>query len=113
MDPLLCAIWGTLLLFSIGLAIFFAESVKFKIRNKETFNGAAWGLLNGLVGIGLLWVMIAHSSINAELLKVKDKNYREYVKGEMASFTKMYIACLIICAILSALIGSAMRSWQQ
>ena len=51
MDPLLCAIWGTLLLFSIGLAIFFAESVKFKIRNKETFNGAAWGLLNGLVGI--------------------------------------------------------------
>ena len=61
---------------SILVAIIFPIDVKKKIRAKKEFDGIMWGIANGLVGLGLLWVIIAHASINKELTKLRIKSIK-------------------------------------
>lgn len=67
----------------IGIAILFATSVKKMIRNKRNFSGTAWGVINGILGIGILPTIIAYVSINNEIAKIKDKRYAKYAKEEI------------------------------
>lgn len=99
-------IWSVELILAIIVAIIFASKVKSDIRKKEYFSGTAWGVLNGILGIGLLFVILAHSSINKELVKIKDKKYRDYAQQEMASFTKTYIIFLVIWFIISMILSA-------
>ena len=95
------------LIISIIVAVAFAIGVKSKIRAKKEFSGIGWGIVNGIVGIGILWVVIAHSSINKEIEKIKDKKYKEYAKQEMKEFTRAYGICLIISLVIVFLVMSA------
>lgn len=88
------------LIVSIIVAIAFCRSVKDKIREKEEFSGAGWGIANGVLGIGILWVIIAHNSINKEIEKIKDKKYKKYVELQMKDFVKAYGTCLIIWVVI-------------
>ena len=94
------------LIVSIIVAVGFDTSVKSKIRAKEEFSGVGWGIANGIVGIGILWVLIAHSSINKETEKIKDKRYKKFVEQEMKDFTRTYGICLVISLIMVSLIMS-------
>lgn len=89
---------------SIIIAIIFASSVKNKIRQREKFSGASWGFLNGIVGVGFLWVIIAHSSINKELVLINDKRYAKFAKSQMSNFIKIYGICLGVWIIASIII---------
>lgn len=95
------------LLLSIVVAIIFNKSVKNKIRQKEEFSGVGWGLANGLLGVGFLWVIIAHSSINKEIAKIKNKKYKEYVESQMKNFVKTYAICIVIWIVLSIIMAAA------
>ena len=88
------------LIASIVLAIVFNYGVKSKIRQKAEFSGMVWGILNGIVGVGLLWVVIAHSSINKEIEKVKNKKYKAYAESQMKDFVKAYAVCLLIWVVI-------------
>ena len=94
------------LIISIIVAVAFTVSVKSKIKAKEEFSGIGWGIANGIVGIGILWVLIAHSSINKEIEKIKDKKYKKFVEQEMKDFTRTYGICLLISLIMVSLIMS-------
>ena len=54
-----------------------------------------WGIANGLVGLGLLWVIITHASTNKEIDKVKDKKYEKYALEQMREFVKNYTLFII------------------
>lgn len=89
------------------LAIVFAKSIKTRIRQKERFNGVAWGIANGVLGagiVGLLFVVIAHNSINKELETVKNKKYVTRAKAEMQTFIKVYFLCFVGWIIISAIV---------
>lgn len=88
------------LFLSIIIAIIFNQSVKHKIQNKEEFSGMGWGLVNGIIGIGFLWVIIVYSSINKEVKKIKDKEYKKYAEFQMKDFTRTYGICLAIWIII-------------
>lgn len=94
------------LIVSIVVAVAFAASVKSKIKAKEEFSGIGWGIASGIVGIGILWVIIAHSSINKEIDKIKDKEYKKFAEQEMKDFTRTYGICLVISLIMVSLIMS-------
>lgn len=64
-----------MIIISIILAIIFNKSVKKSIWQEKEFSGMGWGIANGLFG-GLIWVLIAHNSINKEIAKIKDKEYK-------------------------------------
>ena len=81
---------------SIIVAIVFSISVKKRIKSKKEFSGIIWGIVNGLVGLGLLWVIIAHTSINKEIDKIKDKKYKKYAQVQMREFIKNYALFVII-----------------
>lgn len=89
---------------SIVIAIVFAGTIKAKIQEKQEFNGIAWGLLNGVIGIGILWVIIAHASINKEIEKVKNKKYKEYAQKQMKDFVKTYGICLLVWIVISLIL---------
>lgn len=97
------------LIVSIIVAVGFATNVKSKIKAKEEFSGVGWGIANGIVGIGILWVLIAHSSINKEIEKIKDKKYKKFVEQEMKDFTRTYGICLVISLIVTYLIMSTVN----
>lgn len=101
-------IFGALvgLLVMIGIAILFAVCVKKKVRNKDEFNGVAWGLLNGVLGMGILPTVIAHVSINNEIAKVKNKKYAEYAKQEMRKFFYVYIVCIVIWIFINLVLSA-------
>lgn len=86
------------------MAIAFNKSVKNKIKQKESFSGVKWGLANGILGGGILWVIIAHSSINKEVEKIKDKKYKKYVESQMKDFVKTYGICLAIWVVILIII---------
>ena len=94
------------LIISIIVAVGFTTNVKRKIRAKEEFSGIGWGIANGVVGIGILWVLIAHSSINKEIEKIKDRKYKKFAEQEMKDFTRAYGICLAISLIMTYLIMS-------
>ena len=95
------------LIISIIVAVAFVTSVKGKIKAKEEFSGMGWGIANGIVGVGILWVLLAHSSIIREIEKIKDKKYKKFVEQEIKDFTKTYGICLVISLALSFFIASA------
>lgn len=64
------------------------------------FSGTAWGIINGIIGVGLLFVIIAHNSINSEIAKIKNKKYKEYAIGQMHEFIKAYFICVTIWAVI-------------
>ena len=81
----------------IILAVAFNSTVKDRIKRKSDFSGVGWGLANGIIGggvLGLLWVVIAHVSINKDIEKIKDKKYKKYVELQMKNFAKTYGICL-------------------
>ena len=82
------------------MAVAFNKSVKEKIKQKEDFSGIGWGLANGVLGGGILWVIIAHSSINKEIEKIKDKKYKKYAESQMKDFVKTYGICLAIWVVI-------------
>ncbi|MBR0372880.1 hypothetical protein IJH72_03015 [Candidatus Saccharibacteria bacterium] len=88
------------LVLSIIVAVAFNQSVKRKIQNKEDFSGMGWGLANGIIGVGFLWVIIAHSSINKEIEKIKDKKYKKYAELQMKDFIRTYGFCLVIWIVI-------------
>ena len=88
------------LIASIVIAIVFAFTVKNNIKKKAEFSGVSWGILNGIVGVGILWVIIAHSSINKEIEKVKNKKYKAYAESQMKDFVKAYAVCLLIWVVI-------------
>lgn len=88
------------LVLPIIMAVAFNKSVKHKIQNKEDFSGVGWGLANGILGGGILWVIIAHSSINKEIEKIKDKKYKKYVELQMKDFVRTYGICLAIWIVI-------------
>ena len=88
----------------IIMAVAFNKSVKNKIQNKEDFSGMGWGLANGILGGGILWVIIAHSSINKEIEKIKDKKYKKYVQLQMKDFVRTYGVCLAIWIVILIII---------
>ena len=95
------------LIISAIIAAAFADSVKNKIRQKERFDGVAWGIANGIFGAGiisLLFVIIAHNSINKELETVKNKKYVTRAKAEMQTFIKVYFLCFVGWIIISAIV---------
>ena len=94
---------------SIVVAIAFCKSIKNKIHKKEEFSGAGWGIANGILGIGILWVIIAHNSINKEIEKIKDKEYKQYAKFQMKDFVLAYSICLIIWMIIIFIISTLSR----
>ena len=91
-------------LLSIVLAIIFPIDVKKRIRAKKEFDGIMWGIANGLVGLGLLWVIIAHSSINKEIDKIKDKKYKKYALEQMREFVKNYALFIVLWLIIALFI---------
>ena len=95
------AFQGLTLIVGIIIAIATAKIIGQKVENKEEFSGTAWGLLNGLFGIGILWVILAHSSINTKIAQVKSKKYANYAKAQMKDFIKIYAICLIIWIVIS------------
>lgn len=95
---------------SIVVAIEFCVIVKKKIQQKEELSGMGWGLLNGLFGVGLIWVIIAHSSINKEIDKIKSEKYANYAKVEMKDFVRTYSICLITWIVIIFLISSSTRN---
>ncbi|MBR3236334.1 hypothetical protein IKF92_01465 [Candidatus Saccharibacteria bacterium] len=90
---------------SIILAVIFAANVKGKIKKKEEFSGMTWGFLNGIVGVGILWVVIAHSSINKVISEVKDKKYKKYAEEQMKDFVHTYAICLLVWIIIAVFIS--------
>ncbi len=88
------------LIASIVIAIVFAFTVKNNIKKKAEFSGVSWGILNGIVGVGILWVIIAHSSINKEIEKIKNKKYKSYAEAQMKDFIKAYGTCLLIWIVI-------------
>ena len=93
----------------IIMAVAFNKSVKNKIQNKEDFSGMGWGLANGILGGGILWVIIAHSSINKEIEKIKDKKYKKYVQLQMKDFVRTYGICLAIWIVILIVIFTTNR----
>ena len=89
---------------SIVVAIAFAGTIKAKVQEKQEFSGVAWGILNGVIGIGILWVVIAHASINKEIEKVKSKKYKEYAQKQMKDFIKAYGICLLVWIIVDLML---------
>ena len=88
-------------IFSILVAIIFPIDVKKKIRTKKEFDGIMWGIANGLVGLGLLWVIIAHASINKEIDKIKDKKYKKYALEQMREFVKNYALFIVLWLVIA------------
>ena len=93
----------------IIMAVAFYKNVKNKIQNKKDFSGMGWGLANGILGGGILWVIIAHSSINKEIEKIKDKKYKKYVQLQMKDFVKTYGICLAIWIVIIIVIFATNR----
>ncbi|MBQ6487511.1 hypothetical protein IJI89_03775 [Candidatus Saccharibacteria bacterium] len=91
---------------SILVTIIFACSVKNRIRQKKDFDGFGWGIVNGIFGTGILWVIIAHNSISKDIARAKDRKYVKYANEQMQTFIKTYAICLIlwIAYILSLLL---------
>ena len=87
---------------SIAVAIFFSISVKKKVKTKEEFSGAMWGLANGLFGLGFLWIIIAHDSINKEIVKIRDKDYKKYAQNQMRDFVKIYVCVAMLLWLIIA-----------
>ena len=92
------------MILAIIFAIVFASSVKEKIKRREEFSGVGWGLLNGVTGLGIIWVVLAHNSINKELAKVKNKKYEKYVRKQMGAFSKTYGVCLLVWIVVAIFI---------
>lgn len=93
-----------MLISAIAIAVWFAQSVKNKIKQREEFSGMGWGIINGITGLGILsvlFVVIAHSSINDEINQVKNKKYKKYVRRQMNDFTRAYVICLLIWVTIS------------
>ena len=92
---------------SIIVAIAFAIDVKKKIKTKKEFDGIMWGIANGLVGVGLLWVIIAHASINKEIDRVKDKKYKKYALEQMREFVKNYALFIVLWLIIALMFSGS------
>lgn len=88
------------LVLALVAAIMFNAMVKEKIRDRKKFTGIGWGLVNGIAGAGLLFVAIAHNSINKEIVKVRSKKYKEYAIGEMRKFIVTYFICIAIWIVI-------------
>lgn len=86
---------------SICVVIIFTVSVKNKIKSKEKFDGITWGIVNGIVGPGILWVLLGHASINNAIDKIKDKKYKKYALGQMREFVKNYGLFLVLRLIIT------------
>lgn len=84
------------LIISIIIAIITASSIKGKVRANEKFSGVAWGLLNGIFGVGFIPVLIARSDIMKSIDQCELVYYSEKAKSEMRSFTITYVICLAI-----------------
>ena len=97
------------ILLTIIMAIAFAASVKAKIKRKMDFSGMAWGIANGILGIGIIWVIIAHSSINKEIAKIRDKKYKKYVESQMKEFVTTYSVCLVVSITIMIIVSIVSR----
>ena len=60
----------------------------------------AWGLVNGVLGIGILPTILALVSINNEIAKVKNRKYAEYAKEEIKKFIYTYFICLVFLILI-------------
>lgn len=91
---------GILFISSIIVALISHKNIKNRIIHEKPFNGAFYGLINGLLGIGIIWVVIMHESINKYIDSIKDKEYKEYTKKEMGDFSKIYGVCFAVLVLL-------------
>ena len=101
--------YAVLLLASIVAIIITYNLISKRIMEQKEFSGTAWGLLNGITGIGILWVIIMHNSINKKIDSIDNKKYVKYAKGQMKNFVKVYGICLgvwLIIFLLRALFNS-------
>jgi len=92
---------------SIIAAVIFNIAVKNKIKKRESFSGVAWGLFNGLFGVGFIWVAIATSSIHTEINKLdpkKDKKYIEEAREQLKYCGWTYGICLLVWIVIAVLL---------
>lgn len=92
---------------SIIVAIIFNVSVKSKIKRREEFSGVAWGLFNGLFGVGFIWMAIASSSIHSEVNKLdakKDKKYIEKAREQLKYCGWTYGICLLVWVVIGIML---------
>ena len=89
-------VYPVLFISSILIAVAFACDIKNRIRKQKEFSGCGWGIINGILGIGILWVIIAHNSINKEIAKISNKKYEKYAKDQMKTFITSYAICLAL-----------------
>ena len=84
----------------IIMAVAFCECVKGEIQKRKEFSGIGWGLANGILGIGVIWIMFAHNSVSKEIGKIKDKKYKTYAIHQMNNFAKTYCTCIAIWIVI-------------
>lgn len=89
----------------ITITILTVKIISNKIKHKEEFSGAAWGFLNGILGIGVVATIIAYYIIRKRIERIKNKQYAEYAKREMIKFIYIYF----LCAIFWIIFGLAIR----
>ena len=92
--------YSILLIASIVVIIITYNLISKRVTEGKEFNGKMWGFLNGITGIGILWVIIAHNSINKKIDSINDKKYIKYAKGQMKNFVKVYGICFGVWLII-------------
>lgn len=95
---------GVSFIVAIVLAIITQKVISKKMTEKKEFSGVGWGLLNGVVGNGVLWVIIVYIAIKNMIKVFKDKKYQEYCRKEMRKFAITYVMCLIVWIVILVLI---------
>lgn len=100
------------IIISIVIALISDNALRKKIQNHEEFSGIGWALLNGILGVGILWVMAVYFDAKKEMKKLstktkKEKDYQEYTKTQLHDFKITTIVCTVIWIIILAIIYGA------
>ena len=95
---------GIMIIIGIIVAIVTQKFITKKMSEKQEFSGIGWGLLNGVVGTGFLWIIIVYVEIRKAIKKFeKDKKYQKYCRKEMRNFAITYGVCLAVWIFIGVL----------